>query len=218
MSPRKLDKTRLLSPDDLIYTATIGDNSEVFSDIVGLYLKEGQTIADPTYGKGRFWTKIDKTKYNGLYSDLKVGLDCKGGIDCRNLPYEKDSIDALVIDIPYRAHHKGRAIKGFDEGYNLDNSGLYLNSDVLNLYEGGMREAYRVLKLKGFLILKCQDMIESSKQHWNHITLYQKALEIGFSAEDLLVVVNNKKLLVTSYTQVHARKNHSYFWVFKKVM
>jgi len=210
MAKRKLDKTRFIRPDDLIFTATVGDNATAFVDILELYAQEGYTIADVTYGKGRFWRKVDTSRYNFLPSDLKTD------IDFRHLPYKENFCDIIVLDPPYRANHRGRAIEGYDDAYNLNNSGLYLNSDVLNLYEEGMREAYRVIKPKGFLFLKCQDLIECSKQHWNHIELFSKALDLGFMAEDLFVVVNSNKPSAVMYKQAHARKNHSFFWIFKK--
>jgi tRNA G10 N-methylase Trm11 len=210
MTKRKLDKTRYVKTDDLILTSTVGDNAVAFVDILALYAQEGQVIADVTYGKGRFWRKVDITKYNFFPSDVKTG------IDFRNLPYEENFCNIVVLDPPYRPNHRGRAIEGYDDAYQLDNSGLYLNADVLKLYEEGMKEAYRVIKPKGFLFLKCQDVIECSKQHWNHIELYKKALEMGFIAEDLFVVISKNKPSAVMYKQVHARKNHSFFWIFKK--
>jgi len=67
---------------ETIYTTHIGTNTDLFPKILKLYLKEGSSIADVTYGKGIFWKKVDKDRYRLLATDAQTG------IDFRNLPYD----------------------------------------------------------------------------------------------------------------------------------
>jgi hypothetical protein len=79
-----------------------------------------------------------------------------------------------------------------------------------------MTEARRVLKPSGSqLWVKCKDEVSSGKQRWSHLELYQRALTLGFTARDLFVLVAKSPLLGYRWTtQIHARKTHSYLWVF----
>ena len=86
--------------NDLIFSAYTSNNTEVFSLILDLYVPSGSKIADVTYGQGAFWKNIDKNKYNIYPSDIKTG------IDCRNLPYENETCDCVVLDPPYICTHQ----------------------------------------------------------------------------------------------------------------
>lgn len=88
---------------------------------------------------------------------------------------------------------------------------------VLALYEDAGAEAYRVLRDKGVLIVKCQDEVCSNRQRFTHVEIMQAYGRIGFVAEDLFVVTRQNRPGVSRVIkQVHARKNHSYFLVFWK--
>ena len=51
----------------------------------------------------------------------------------------------------------------------------------------------------------------------SHAKIMQWASEVGFYCKDLFVLGNNNVLLSpNTANQQHARKNHSYFLVFKK--
>jgi hypothetical protein len=86
----------------------------------------------------------------------------------------------------------------------------------MKLYQDGMYEAKRILKNDGFLWIKCQDQIESSKQCWSHIEIYQMAVEMGFYAKDMFVLHQDGKPHI-QHKQQHARRNHSYLWVFQNM-
>lgn len=171
-----------------------------------LYLQDKAKIADVTYGKGAFWKKIDLTKYDF------IGTDLKNGIDFRNLPYNNNSLDIIVLDPPY-AHNPGNMM--VNSTYNNDSTKGMYHQDIIDLYTDGIKEAKRVLKPNGFLLVKCQDEIKLSVQKWSHIEIYNNALNLGFYAKDLFVLHQQNKPVVQIKTQKHARKNHSYLWVFK---
>lgn len=66
----------------------------MFPKILALHVSEGATIADVTYGSGVFWRNVP----TGTYT-LKP-TDIADGVDCRKLPYEKESLDCVVLDPP----------------------------------------------------------------------------------------------------------------------
>lgn len=71
-------KLRRKSPDgiatsNLLLSAHMSGNAELFPEILALHVPEGSTIADVTYGKGTFWRNVDRGKYNLLASDIQTG-------------------------------------------------------------------------------------------------------------------------------------------------
>jgi len=195
-----------------IYTSIIGNNDTLLETISKLYFKPDDLIADVTYGKGVFWKKIDLTQYNFYPSDL---ITCKETpYDFKKLPYEKNKFDSVVFDPPYM-HTVGRPI--VDGNYQNSNTtkNMY-HTDIINLYYEGMLEAKRVLKSGGFMLVKCQDEIESSYQRWSHIDIYNIATKLKLYGKDLFVLTRYSNPPI-QYKQQHARKKHSYMWVFQKV-
>lgn len=205
-----------ISTNNLIHSAYCGTNSDVFPKILELYVPKGSIVADVTYGKGVFWKKVSLDDYDLRPSDLKTG------IDCRYLPYRDSSIDCVVMDPPYMHTPGGTAHQNhqnFEEYYcnnNISSDKKY-HEAVLDLYFQGALEAKRVLAPGGIYIVKCQDEVCANKQRLTHVEIINELTNMGFIVEDLFVVVRKAKPGVSRIKkQVHARKNHSYFLVFRK--
>ena len=204
--------------NDLVFSAHTDGNDDVFPRILGLYVAPGSTVADVTYGKGVFWKRIPKDLYKLKQSDI---ID---GIDCRDLPYKDGEIDCVVLDPPYMHSPGGTAHtmhSAFERHYRNNGTGnrtgKKYHEAVLSLYEDATREAHRVLRERGVLIVKCQDEVCANRQRFTHVEIMGACERIGFVAEDLFVVVRqNRPGVSRTVRQVHARKNHSYFLVFWK--
>lgn len=214
---------------DLIMSASVGDNADIFPQILELHVPAGSLIADVTYGKGVFWQNVPSEQYTVWATDIA------DGVDCRNLPYADASIDCVVLDPPYmegfyRKANSQKAGSGshgaFRESYS---NGDEVNGDsrnkgtakwhgaVTDMYFRAGLEAYRVLKQKGVLIVKCQDEVSAGKQWLTHVEIINEYEKYGFYTKDLFVVVRNNWPGVSRLkNQIHARKNHSYFLVFIK--
>jgi hypothetical protein len=82
-----------------------------------------------------------------------------------------------------------------------------------------MKEFYRVLNNKGILIFKCQDKVSSGKQYMTHVFIYNEAVKIGYYPKDLFILLAKNRIVADWQlkNQKHARKFHSYFWVFQKI-
>ncbi len=207
-----------ISTNDLILSAHIGTNEDVFPVILDLHVKSGGAIAGVTYGKGVFWRKVDKKKYHLSKSDLSTG------IDCRDLPYKKESLDCVVLDPPYMHTPGGTAHsnhQNFESYYKNNQTGnkttKKYHEAVLDLYFEAGKEAKRVLRPKGVFIVKCQDEVCANKQRLTHVELINYFEKLGFYAADIFVLIRRGKPGVSvMLKQRHARKNHSYFLVFYK--
>lgn len=207
-----------IATNDLIFSAYVGTNADVFPVILKLYVAPGSRVADVTYGNGVFWRDVPSGRYGLRKSDLK------SGVDARALPYENAIMDCVVFDPPYMHSPGGTAHDGhqnFEAYYrnNGDNGTSKKYHDaVLELYFQAGEEAWRVLRNGGIYIVKCADEVCACQQRLTHIEIVNHFQEKNmFAAEDLFVVVRKNKPGVSRILrQRHARKNHSYFIVFRK--
>jgi len=215
---RKRKSPAGVSTNNLVFSAHQGSNDSVFPVVLGLYVAPGSKVADVTYGNGVFWKQIPKRKYKLLASDLK------GGVDCRHLPYAAGSLDAVVFDPPYMHTPGGTAHvnhQNYENYYanNVAGNGITkkYHEAVLELYFQTCDEASRVLRHDGIFIVKCQDEVCANQQRLTHVEVINDYTRRGFIIEDLFVLIRTNKPGVSRLLrQVHARKNHSYFLVFRK--
>lgn len=205
------------------YTA---GNAEVFPHVLDLHVPLGSLVADVTYGKGVFWRGVAEGAYRVLATDIQTGTDC------RALPYESGSLDCVVLDPPYmeglfrksKGHMAGGGThKAFRDRYSNSEAtepevgAPKWHDAVLDLYFRAGREALRVLKSGGVLVVKCQDEVSANRQRLTHVEIINEFAPLGLYAKDLFVVVRSNAPGVSRLIkQVHARKNHSYFLVFIK--
>jgi hypothetical protein len=208
-----------ISTNKLIFSAAQGTNDAIFPDVLALYVRPGSRVADITYGKGIFWKNVPKDRYKLLATDMKTG------VDCRALPYEHGSLDCVVFDPPYMHTPGGTAHVNHQnyENYYANNvlgsngSEKKYHEAVLDLYFRTAQEAKRVLRPEGIFIVKCGDEVCANQQRLTHVELINEFARQGFVVEDLFVVLRNNRPGVSRLLkQVHARKNHSYFMVFRK--
>jgi hypothetical protein len=213
-----------VATSDVVPSASIDGNADVFPRILALHVPPGTTVADVTYGSGVFWKQVDTSLYTVLKSDLA------DGIDCRKLPYADGSIGALVLDPPYmegllRTNTEHKAGSGsfaafrqyYSNGDETQAGGPKWHAAVTDLYYRAGEEAQRVLGDGGVMIVKCQDEVSANRQWLTHVEIINHYATLGFYCKDLFVVMRpNKAAISRLVRQVHARKNHSYFLVFIK--
>jgi hypothetical protein len=228
-APKKKRTQGGVATSDLIMSEHVDGNENIFPYVLQLHVPKGSKVADVTWGRGVFWKKVPKDIYEVLGTDISMG------VDCRNLPYSDKSLDCVVLDPPYmegfyRKKNSHKAGSGTHSGLSQAYSnGDEVNSDtentgtkkwhaaVTDMYFKASIEAYRVLRKKGVLIIKCQDEVSAGKQWFTHIEIVNELEKMGFYSKDLFVVVRTNKPAVSRLIkQVHARKNHSYFLVFIK--
>ncbi|HEY7223448.1 MAG TPA: DNA methyltransferase [Micromonosporaceae bacterium] len=205
--------------NSLVMSSHVGANTEVFAAILDLYVSAGATVADVTFGSGAFWKQVRRDDLTVLATDLA------DGVDCRYLPYHDGSIDVVVLDPPYmhtpgQAAHQGH--QNFESYYRnnatANTSESKYHEAVLALYVVAGKEAARVLKDGGILIVKCQDEVCANRQRLTHVEIINHYEALGcLQTEDLFVVTRaTRPGMSRVIRQRHARKNHSYFLVFWK--
>jgi hypothetical protein len=209
---------------DVVVSAVVGGNADIFPDILRMHVPKGAVVADVTYGKGVFWQRVPANDYVVLTSDLQTGVDATA------LPYDDESLDALVLDPPYmeglfrrdQSHMAGNGThaafrKHYSNGQATNGDGPKWHDAVLDLYYRAGIEAKRTLRRGGAFIVKCQDEVSANRQRLTHVELIAHFETHDFYCKDLFIVVRpNRPGVSRVKKQVHARKNHSYFLVFIK--
>lgn len=201
-----------------VIKTTSYDQSEIIKSILKLHVPKKKIDLDPTYSKGNFYnnTGIEKPKYR---YDIQPTDDSVSYADCRNLPLDNNSIDCIMFDPPF-VIGSGKSCELDKDGQNIilkRFSNFKTPSELYNFYIESLREFYRILKPNGVLIFKCQDTVSSGVNYMSHIYIHDFAVDNGFYPKDLFILNAKNRIISGKHkNQQHARKYHSYFWVFEK--
>lgn len=205
-----------MDKDYVVIKSVYHSNFDVIKNIMELYKIEKFDL-DCTYSKGNFWKNLPSPTHK---SDLIPVNETVIGASSENLPFENDSMESIMYDPPFVI--AGKSYKDNKEGSSIIAKRFegYTNyRDLQENYYNSLKELYRVCKKDGYVVMKCQDTVSGGKQHFSHVMVMNMAYKIGFYPKDMFVLVNNVRInsFGTKWTkQEHARKYHSYFWVFQK--
>jgi hypothetical protein len=189
-----------------------GNNSALIAAVARLYLPDDAIVADVTWGCGVFWRRFNgRRRFRLIGSDIRDQAGVTLRADFRQLPYADASVSVVVLDPPYT--HCGHYLNNHRYGSALTDH--LRHREIIDLYRAGMVEARRVLTPGGTLWVKCQDE-NDGKQNWTHCTLMDIAVQLGLRSQDLFVLAPRPAPTRRWQRQKHARKAHSYLWVFRK--
>lgn len=192
-------------------------NDEVIKSIMDLYGIE-QFDLDCTYSTGNFWKNLTPPKHK---SDLYPKNDTIIEASSENLPFGDGSMKSIMYDPPFVI--AGKSYRGNKDGSSIiakRYEGYETYSHLMKNYYNTLKELYRVCEKDGHVVFKCQDTVSGGKNHFTHVMVMNMAQELGFYPRDLFILTTNVRInsFGTKWTkQEHARKYHSYFWVFEKV-
>ena len=185
------------------------DQHDIIRVIMKLYCPNGIEL-DATYSIGQFYVGVPQPKFK---YDIEPQTEKVIKADCQQLPNPNDSINSIMFDPPFVA---GIGKDG-KPGIIRTRFGSYKTvEDLWQMYHGALKEFYRILKVEGVLVVKCQDTISSGKQYLSHVEIINYAINIGFYPIDMFILLADNRILDGHGEQQHARKYHSYFLVFKK--
>lgn len=187
-----------------------GTNSDLMAAVADLYLQG--TVCDVTYGKGGWWNRFRPADFVAHDLDSSKG----DGVDFTALPEQDCTYDAVVFDPPYVASGglSSSTRPEFRGAYGLQQNS---SSDLMRLILAGMTEAFRVLRLDGFLLVKCMDSVASKELRMMHVELINAAGLMGHVCHDLIVhETGSGPGGHNIFTIKRARRHHSYLIVFRK--
>ena len=190
------------------------DQIEILKSIMTL-CKIDRFCADVTYGNGGFYKDIPKPEHR---FDLDGDLDGVTQADSTALPLGGESISSLVFDPPFltyvRAAREGNGNMVMAKRF----AGYWRYDELESHYIGTIKEAHRVLKKKGIMVIKCQDIIHNHKMHCTHVNVINWAAGM-FRLKDLFVLPAKHRMPSPNRkgVQKHARVFHSYFLVLERL-
>ena len=182
---------------------------EILKGIIQLYCPGGFTL-DPTYSTGVFYKNIQPPL---LKFDLNPQVEGVQQANCTELPLGTNSVSSIVFDPPFMFGTHGQTKNNImNKRFTMFDS----YPELCIMYQDSLKEFNRILKRKGILVFKCQDYTDS-KTTMTHCLVYQWAVELGFYAKDLFILVSSRgRIYNPKLIQRHARKFHSYLWIFEK--
>jgi hypothetical protein len=193
--------------DGTIIKSVSFSQKEILENVIALHT--GPIEADVTFGKGGFYRGEEGPP---LRFDLNPQAPGVIKADCRHLPLRDASISCLAFDPPFTGAGTV-ASSAIKSRYGNSPSGI---PDLWLFYFQALQEFHRVVKPKGWVIFKCQDAVESGKNYFSHVQIAVQAVTVGFIPKDLFLLLAKSRMPTWHMQkQRHARKFHSYFWIFK---
>lgn len=204
-------------------------NGDLIADVARLgYLRRDLLTLDPTWGKGRWWTRFqpDQLIRHDLYT-----LD---HVDFRQLPEDDESVERVAFDPPYvcPGGRKTSTIQEFHERYGM--AEVPKNPEGLAaMNHQGLKEITRVLVPKGIVVVKCADYITSG-HYWPGVYLMERQADaLGLRMLDRFEHIGHRRAQPLGRTrkarkgeesqggrvptrQQHARRNLSTLLVLQK--
>jgi hypothetical protein len=181
---------------------------EILQNIVALHT--GTIQADVTFGSGCFYKKaLPRPEF---CFDLAPRIPGVIAADVRRLPLHDYCLRSVIFDPPFLIKTGPGAKLKERFGSQVGNM-----KDLWQFYYQAMFEIRRVLEPGGWFVFKCQDGVLSGKNNFTHCEIYDMAACLGFKVVDLFILLAKHRMVDPKHkVQKHARKFHSYFWVFKK--
>lgn len=200
---------------DVVIRSSDDDQDRILGGIIKLHHAEGFD-ADLTYGNGCFWRALPAP---ALKFDIDPQVAGVVKASSTNLPLADDSLSCVAFDPPFLTYVAGgREHKDGSVAMTSRFGGYWTYDELLDHYTKTIKECRRVIRNKGLLVFKCQDIIHNHKMQCTHNNVINMAAACGFSLVDLFVL-NAKHRMEGPQAgkQRHARVFHSYFLVFMNV-
>lgn len=194
------------------YVTTINfDELRLMKDIISLHNGGSGFDVDPCYSVGRFWQGLPQPKYKFDINPQAAGVEPASADD---LPLSGRSVQSVMYDPPFVTGTHANGTPGLIKSRF---SFFKTVSDLWLFYKQSLKEFSRILVDDGLLVVKCQDTISSSTQYLSHVEIINMAEREGFYCKDIFILGNHSIMWSPNMAnQSHARKNHSYYIVFRK--
>lgn len=185
-------------------TVMQGTSAQAISGLLRVLFPDARTVADLTFGNGRFWDGSAPVAVTGLDINPTRAKDVCG--DFTRLPFRDDALDVCVFDPPYITHAGANSIMGARFGSFASVAALR------EAVEAGCREAWRVARLG--VIVKIQNHKHGGR--FVHMTRWV-ADAVPAEVYDELHLLSPRKIEDGRWgEQLSLRSVHATFLAFRK--
>ena len=204
-------------------------NAELIADVARLgYLRHDDHVLDPTFERGTWW----KVWRPGQLTTCHRAVD---GTDFRALPFPGGFFDAVAFDPPYvcPGGRSTSTVKEMHARYGMAEGGhadpmFRTPAELQEIIDAGLTEMARVVRPArtkhegGIILVKCQNYIWSGELWEGAERTRDHARAIGLVTVDRLEMIGRPGPQPTTNRdgsprrQVHARRNLSTLWVFRR--
>jgi hypothetical protein len=193
-----------------------GEDAPLLELMLHFYPKsQPHMILDATINEGRFWRG---TTRNIIGLDIEIGF--KPTVNGSNLemPFADESFDVVIYDPPHIPNQGQDKEKDFNTRFGLVQKSPKENGyNFSHLYPVFSKEAYRVLRPQGILLVKIADYVHNHRMQWAHFELMKSAAEAGFCPCDMIVKIRKGPIVDPRWKVAHhARRQHVFWIVFRK--
>lgn len=212
IATNKVSKFDFVNPSTVIRSVSESQD-EILCNILRLHVKKKTFDCDLTFSKGNFYHVIDVPllkfdKYPQM-EGVRPLSEANDILSC--------SLHSLVIDLPFivNSDNKGNFSKHSKLARRFDF--FTSETELYKTYDDMIKLAYDKLSYGGFLIMKVMDVYGVNGQLWISNYVQNKAKKYCFIHDDTFILIARTKYLYSNGRQQrHARKYHSYFFVFRK--
>ena len=202
-------------------------NADLILDVVSLgYIQYNDNVIDLTFGRGKWWAKYkprfltaltDRSEdYTNEFTDGEFNVI--HDTDYTNLVgFEDNTYDVTAYDPPYicMGGRDTSTMPDFADRYGL----VHAPRTPRGVHEynvRGLREAVRITKPEGILLVKCAPYIYSGRRQEGDVWMRNDAVQMGLEVEEMFIHIGKLRAQPSGRRQLHARNNYSVLYVFRK--
>lgn len=196
---------------------TVNTNQQsILNNILTLYVPSMRFDADLTYSKGSFFRNNNVAQPTYKFDKYPL-TDDTIELDRIDSVIDDEALESIIYDLPYMikmswVNVTSKVMELYDAFDSVE--------ELINTNKAMLELSTRKLKKGGIIVVKTQDTCVATstgiKQLWVSQYILNYADELGLTHEDTFILVS-KKLMFTKHDKQHrARKNHCYFFVFRK--
>ena len=134
-----------------------------------------------------------------------------------NTELKAASVNSVVFDPPFLTYIRKQRTGNSSMVMSRRFSGYWSSDELTEHYKTTIEEAARILKHKGILVIKCQDIVHNHKLFCTHSHILNWSGEF-FRLKDLFIQAATHRMPSPNRkgTQKHARVFHSYWLVLQR--
>ena len=192
------------------------DQFKILDSILKLHIKEKTFDVDLTYGNGAFYKNgIPQPQHRFDIDDSLKNITKVCNSNNTNLP--SASVNSVIFDPPFLTYIKKQRTGNSKMVMSRRFSGYWTSEELSEHYKSSIKEAARILKHKGIMVIKCQDIVHNHKLFCTHAHILNWCSDF-FRLKDLFVQAAKHSMPAPNRKgiQKHARIFHSYWIILQR--